>query len=309
MGAPPLDLTGQRFGRLVVVERYKDNTKAGKSQWRVCCDCGIEKIVVGGSLVSGLVKSCGCYSRDKARGKFIDLVGKHFGNLTVVELLSNRTEDKRRIWRSVCDCGNEIIISSDGLRKRSRLGCSECYPSIRFKDETGKVYNKWTVLVRLPNQGTSATFLCECECGNTARVSAANLRSGASSQCRECGDNTGKTKTHGLSRTPEYARWSVNKRLERKKILDSAWTLEMEVVLHEFFRCCCICGSDQDLEVDHLLPLSLGYGLFVDNAVVLCSPCNLTKNNKYVTDMSPEIRHKLIEASCAFQEYWEGVNY
>ena len=47
------DLTGQRFGRLTVLERTE-------LKWLCKCDCGNKKIVAGGHLVSGDTKSCGC---------------------------------------------------------------------------------------------------------------------------------------------------------------------------------------------------------------------------------------------------------
>ena len=53
------DLTGQRFGRLVVIERA-GATNQGNATWRCRCDCGVETIVSGWSLQSGNTKSCSC---------------------------------------------------------------------------------------------------------------------------------------------------------------------------------------------------------------------------------------------------------
>lgn len=54
----PLDLTGQRFGKLVVVSRSE--SKNGKSLWECRCDCGRISLVVGNKLTSGTTKSCRC---------------------------------------------------------------------------------------------------------------------------------------------------------------------------------------------------------------------------------------------------------
>lgn len=55
-----LELTGQRFGRLVVVER-RETTKSGTYKWMCKCDCGRETICIGRNLLrSGGTKSCGC---------------------------------------------------------------------------------------------------------------------------------------------------------------------------------------------------------------------------------------------------------
>jgi hypothetical protein len=59
-----IDLTGQRFGRLVVLERV-ENAKNKHPQWLCKCDCGNTKVVRGNSLRRGLIVSCGCYARER----------------------------------------------------------------------------------------------------------------------------------------------------------------------------------------------------------------------------------------------------
>lgn len=55
-----IDLTKERFGRLVVIERA-ENTKQGSARWECRCDCGNIVIVSSGSLRSGgHTQSCGC---------------------------------------------------------------------------------------------------------------------------------------------------------------------------------------------------------------------------------------------------------
>lgn len=62
-----VDLTGERFGRLVVVGL--DETRKSKSGtnavWRCRCDCGGEKAAFGMNLRRGNTTSCGCYSRER----------------------------------------------------------------------------------------------------------------------------------------------------------------------------------------------------------------------------------------------------
>lgn len=56
-----IDLTGQRFGRLTVIERA--GTRNRMALWRCKCDCGEETLSISGSLRSGASKSCGCSRR------------------------------------------------------------------------------------------------------------------------------------------------------------------------------------------------------------------------------------------------------
>lgn len=54
-----IDLVGQRFGKLVVVE-YAGRNERRESLWRCDCDCGNESIVRGDVLRRGTTESCGC---------------------------------------------------------------------------------------------------------------------------------------------------------------------------------------------------------------------------------------------------------
>lgn len=60
-----VNIVGQKFGRLTVIERVEDS-KRGNSRWKCRCDCGNETIVLGYHLTSGNTKSCGCYQKEKA---------------------------------------------------------------------------------------------------------------------------------------------------------------------------------------------------------------------------------------------------
>ena len=56
------DITGQRFGRLTVIERVPSyNTNA---MWLCKCDCGNYTKALGSTLRSGGSKSCGCLRRE-----------------------------------------------------------------------------------------------------------------------------------------------------------------------------------------------------------------------------------------------------
>lgn len=62
-----IDLTGQRFGRLVATRWEKITTKTGKPRyyWWCKCDCGKDHRVSYPNLTANRVKSCGCLHREK----------------------------------------------------------------------------------------------------------------------------------------------------------------------------------------------------------------------------------------------------
>lgn len=53
-----IDITGQRFGRLIVIERYD------KNRWKCQCDCGNTTYSNSYQLRKGIAKSCGCYQKE-----------------------------------------------------------------------------------------------------------------------------------------------------------------------------------------------------------------------------------------------------
>lgn len=56
------DLTGKRFGRLVVLERAESVN--GRTMWKCKCDCGVECVKESYSLKIGDTRSCGCLHKD-----------------------------------------------------------------------------------------------------------------------------------------------------------------------------------------------------------------------------------------------------
>ena len=62
-----IDITGQRFGRLVVLERC--GTVHGQALWLCKCDCGNEARIRGSCLRRGESKSCGCLASELASSR------------------------------------------------------------------------------------------------------------------------------------------------------------------------------------------------------------------------------------------------
>ena len=56
------DMAGQRFGRLMDIERDGVDG-SGNVMWRCLCDCGKTTVVRGGHLRSGQVKLWGAWTR------------------------------------------------------------------------------------------------------------------------------------------------------------------------------------------------------------------------------------------------------
>lgn len=76
-----VDLTGLRFGRLLVIE-FGRHTKNGENMWLCRCDCGKEKIIRGTNLRgtsknAHQTRSCGCLYRHERAQRMSQLTTKH----------------------------------------------------------------------------------------------------------------------------------------------------------------------------------------------------------------------------------------
>ena len=57
-----VDITGKRFGRLVVLSEIGIDDKH-KRMWNCICDCGNSKEACTHDLIGGRIRSCGCLLR------------------------------------------------------------------------------------------------------------------------------------------------------------------------------------------------------------------------------------------------------
>jgi hypothetical protein len=118
-----IDLTGQRFGRLVVMKL--SDIRKGKRNirlWKCQCDCGKTAYVRSSSLRRGHTTSCGCYINEK---QFVDLTGRKVGRLTVLKL-SDTKLGKSIAWDCLCDCGNKTKVRMGCLKNETTKSCG-CY--------------------------------------------------------------------------------------------------------------------------------------------------------------------------------------
>lgn len=124
------DLTGKRYGKLVVEKRVTaaEAGKDGNRHWWKCqCDCGNITYVTGGNLLNGTTKSCGCLKEEPRE----NLTGRRFGRLIVKGWIPD--EDKGIVWECQCDCGNTFYTIGTFLKRGNAISCG-C-----FSKETAKI--------------------------------------------------------------------------------------------------------------------------------------------------------------------------
>ena len=120
-----LELTGQRFGRLTVIEAAENI--GSRTAWRCRCDCGGERVVKTVYLRAGKVKSCGCLcgtpETGAPHGHPDGLRALHFVDGTCVEML------RKRPVRRNNSCG---VTGVDWKKDKQRWRASICFKGKRY---------------------------------------------------------------------------------------------------------------------------------------------------------------------------------
>lgn len=185
-----IDLTNQRFGHLVVIEKDPCKTKAG-ARWICQCDCGNKCSKLSASLRNGEATCC---DRDKclfARKRYIDLTGKVFGRLTVL-YITDKMQRNEHIWHCKCECGNECDVIGVSLRegRTKSCGCLKQESDKKSKphliDLTGKKFGHLMVINRAgSDKRGEPLWECECDCESKTHITvlSGNLRKGHTQSC------------------------------------------------------------------------------------------------------------------------------
>jgi hypothetical protein len=97
----------------------------------------------------------------------IDLSGKSFGQLTVLELLQERGRRGERLWRCRCSCGKETTVRAALLLQGRTKSCG-CLrvtaPIQRRKDLTGETFGFLEVLGLAEERTSEGRLLWRCRC-------------------------------------------------------------------------------------------------------------------------------------------------
>jgi len=116
------DISGKRFGMLTALYPTGEKTSRGSYFWHCKCDCGNEKDIPSGDLLSGHTGSCGCRS-------LAVLDGLTFGKLKVLHVTGRSSSAGGRYWLCQCECGRLREVTTHDLRSehgiRSCISCAE----------------------------------------------------------------------------------------------------------------------------------------------------------------------------------------
>jgi len=254
------DLTGQKFGKLTVIEeaeRPKTYTSTG-AYWLCRCECGREKVISANSLRQGDTKSCGCWQKEWQKYNPIqadkrwykDLTGQRFGRLAVIKRVEKPKEVKYKnklvYWLCKCDCGNEKIANGAFLRQGTTQSCG-CWKEEQrkeFDDLTGKIFGKLTVIKRVEKpkhiKWDRPYYLCKCVCGKEQIMNGSSLTTGEKTSCGcEYKD------TFIIPEGSKFGKWTVIKKVDRPDDIS-------EDSRNYYYLCKCDCGKEGTVQASSL---------------------------------------------------------
>ncbi|MCR5321694.1 MAG: DUF2726 domain-containing protein [Lachnospiraceae bacterium] len=137
------DITGKRFGKLVVLSMADDYISPSGHRLSRCkclCDCGNITIVNMSSLVTGSTQSCGCLQNTAGLLKDNpDLVAKYdFEKNSEIgidfETITARTSEK--VWWKCKECGNSWFATVASQNDKIEHGCPYCSGRLVIKGKT-----------------------------------------------------------------------------------------------------------------------------------------------------------------------------
>lgn len=93
-----------------------------------------------------------------------------------------RDKHGRALWNCICDCGNTVVTSKSQLRAGYRKSCGCLFQPPR-KDWVGKRFGMLTVTAYDGKREGKHWWKCKCDCGNEATVSQSCLQNGHTTSC------------------------------------------------------------------------------------------------------------------------------
>lgn len=233
-----IDLTGQRFGGLLVLSKDDPYIKPSGQQatmWKCLCDCGNTISIRSEYLRNGSAQSCGCIE-EKQR----NIAGQRFGRLIAIK----EDYNKPNFWICQCDCGNTITVSRSNLMSGKTRSCGCLQKEVgyaKLDDLTGQKFGMLTVVRRAENNGKQVRYLCKCDCGNEKVFYSTNLKRGLSTSC-------GCFRREKLSQL--YFQDLTGKTFGRLTV--ESINYYDEKTNHYFWNCICECGTRTIVWGNHL---------------------------------------------------------
>lgn len=259
MSRQVIDLSGQRFGRLVAVDR------AQSGKWNCVCDCGSTKAIASESLKYGNTRSCGCLNREatakrnrenpRPRVPKDDLTGRRFGRWTAVAYIRTATYQCR------CECGKENAVKRCHLLSGMSQSCGCLRDDLAVARTT---HLRLAPEVLKEHDALRGKRYRQKEKFKQTRSAYEKSTAGRENRARWIRSEKGRKAAHRRAALLRAAEGNVSL---------GEWNRIKEIWGHR----CAYCGTLGKLTQDHVVPLSRGGKHVPTNLVPACVACNVSK--------------------------------
>lgn len=262
--AKAIDLTGQDFNYLHVIERDYEAQKAHPSErqawWKCECKaCGTIKSMRGSVIRKG--KSCGCIQErkselsDKQKAQIakladqnrLDLTNQRFSHLTVLAYAPENKQvyyngHHQITWLCKCDCGNECYVTTQNLRRGDTTSCGCAVIEARkkqIKDLTGQKFGHLLVLQYMGSaskENRNTRYLVRCDCGKEYITYANGLISGQITSCGCVRSSRGENKVKEILDNNQI-NYETQKRFFNFRYSDTNGVPHFDFYLPEYNTC------------------------------------------------------------------------
>ena len=215
----------------------------------------------------------------------VDLEGRIFGKLTVVEFAGYRLQkdgSRKALWLCRCECGNVKVILANSLKSKHTQSCGclfvDTITNNNIKNTEILIGEVFTDLVVIEFEGyikqnsgrRLASYLCRCKCGQEISVLAYYLKNKDTKSCGCLKLRTGKD-------SPIYNHNKTNDEREVDRSALGYRTWRKSVYERDNYTCqCCGDSKGRNLNAHHIKNWAdnpeLRYD--IDNGITLCSTCH-----------------------------------
>lgn len=166
----------------------------------------------------------------------IDLTGQVFTRLTVIKRVNNANDGHAK-WLCKCECGNEITVASNVLKKGNTKSCgclnketAAIKAKKQYRNLTNQHFGRLTAIECLgSNNKGSMLWKCCCECGNDNFITTSqHLVSGNTKSC-------GCLKSLGESKIAILLTQNNINFIQQKKFDDAIYTDTKSQMRYDFY--------------------------------------------------------------------------
>ena len=150
-----IDLTNQKFGKLLVIERGPNTKNDNRVQWKCKCDCGKECLIRSHDLLSKKVYSCGCSSSSQGELEIEQILQKN--NISYIkeysfdDLISPKNKKLRFDFAIFDKIGNLIkLIEFDGKQHFEEGHFKETKEDFEYRQKCDQIKEQYCFKKNLP---------------------------------------------------------------------------------------------------------------------------------------------------------------